>query len=253
MAAALMAGALTFTATNVHAALGDLAVDLVFVPIAPCRIFDSSVVGGPLVAGTPRGVDVTAVSSYAVQGGEASNCSGMGAAGSFAAIAATVTVVNPNASGTLKAWPFGGAEPTAITMAFAAGEVRSSAGTFKLDQGAALNELTVQASATTHLTIDVTGYYTAPQATKPECTQTTLQSFTIAAGAVTFFNNPVCPTGFVETVPYCFSSDSGVYSKGSGVNSNTAGLATFCAWQNTTGGSRTVYGGSICCRVPGRP
>lgn len=251
--AALATVVLAASTHNAHALLGDAAADLVFVPIAPCRIFDSSVAGGPLVAGTPRGVDVTAVSNYASQGGEAGDCSGMGAAGSFAAIAATVTVVNPNASGTLKAWPFGGVEPTAITMAFAAGEVRSSFGTFKLDQGAAANELTVQASATTHLTIDVTGYYTAPQATKPQCTQTTLVSFTIAAGASTFFNNPACPTGYIETVPYCYTAEAGVYSQGSGVNSNTAGLATFCAWQNTTGVTRTVYGGSICCRVPGRP
>lgn len=87
-------------------------------------------------------------------------------------------------------------------------------------------------------------------ATNLQCTQTTLQAFTIAAGASTFFNNPLCPAGYHEVMPYCYSPDAGVYSQGSGVNSNTAGLATFCAWSNTNGASRTVFGGSVCCRVP---
>jgi hypothetical protein len=92
----------------------------------------------------------------------------------------------------------------------------------------------------------------AQAATNLQCTQTVLQSFTIAAGASNFFNNPLCPAGYTEVTPYCYSSDAGVYSQGSGVNSNTSGLASFCAWSNTNGASRTVFGGSTCCRVPAR-
>lgn len=244
--------ALAVSTHDAHAVLGDAAADLVFVPIKACRIFDSTVAGGQLVAGVPRGVDVASVASYASQGGEASNCSGMGAAGSFAAIAATVTVINPNASGTLKAWPFGDTEPTAITMAFAAGEVRSSFGTFKLDQGAAAYELTVQTSATAHLAIDVTGYYITPQATPPQCVGAPPQSFTISANSKNFFNNSACASGYVAVTPYCWTDAAGVLSQGSGYNANSPGNTTFCAWQNTTAISQTVFGGSICCRVPGR-
>lgn len=89
-------------------------------------------------------------------------------------------------------------------------------------------------------------------ATNLECTQTTLETFTISAGQTTFFGNPLCPAGYREVTPYCYTPDAGVYSQGSGVNSNTSGLASFCAWNNTNAGPRTVFGGSTCCRVPAR-
>lgn len=40
--------------------------------------------------------------------------------------------------------------------------------------------------------------------------------------------------------------------QGSGYNTNDPWNNTFCAWQNTISGSRTVYGGNARCRVPGR-
>lgn len=81
---------------------------------------------------------------------------------------------------------------------------------------------------------------------------TSVSTFTISANTANFFNNPACPTGYRATTPYCWTASSGVYHQGSGYNANAPGNATFCAWQNTTGASQTVFGGNICCRVPGR-
>ena len=53
-------------------ALGDAAADLVYVPVAPCRLFDTRLAGGKIAANTTRGFDVTAAGSYSFQGGSAS-------------------------------------------------------------------------------------------------------------------------------------------------------------------------------------
>jgi hypothetical protein len=67
-----------------------------------------------------------------------------------------------------------------------------------------------------------------------------------------FFNNPACPAGYRPTTPYCWTAATGVYSQGSGYNANSATNPTFCAWQNTTGANQSVFGGNVCCRIPGR-
>ena len=148
-------------ASNAQAAYGDLAADLVYTPVAPCRIADTRIAGGTLTANTARGFDVTAVSDYSFQGGEANNCA-IGNAGSFAAVAVNITVINPNVSGSLKAFAFGATTPaSAIAMSYAAGEVRSNFAVLKIDQGASANELSVVSTASAHLTIDVVGYFGA--------------------------------------------------------------------------------------------
>lgn len=89
-------------------------------------------------------------------------------------------------------------------------------------------------------------------ATGLECTSTSVVTFNIAANSASFYNNPACPTGYSAVLPYCWSAVSGVYSQGSGFNTNMPGNQTFCAWQNTTGVNQTVFGGNVCCRVPSR-
>lgn len=83
-----------------------------------------------------------------------------------------------------------------------------------------------------------------------QCVNTSVSSFTIAAGTTNFFNNPSCPSGYSPVTPYCWTATAGVFSQGSGYNANSASNATFCAWQNTTGASQTTFGGNVCCRVP---
>lgn len=231
--------------------LGEVAADLVFVPVTPCRVLDTRVAGGVIPANTTRDFDITAVGSFAFQGGDASNCN-VGAAGSFAAAVLNFTVVTPSAAGYITAFPYLGTQPLAATVNYSAGDIRGNLAVVKLDQGASASEMSVYSFAQTHLVADIVGYYINPEATQPECTNTTVSSFSIAAGTSNFFNNPACPGGYEATIPYCWTAASGVYSQGSGHNGNIPSNATFCAWQNTTGTSQTVLGGNVCCRVPGR-
>jgi hypothetical protein len=87
-----------------------------------------------------------------------------------------------------------------------------------------------------------------PSGTTLECVNTTVSSFNVSANSTSFFNNPTCPVGYVATTPYCWTAATGVLSQGSGYNANAVGNATFCAWQNTTATSQTVFGGNVCCR-----
>jgi hypothetical protein len=82
-----------------------------------------------------------------------------------------------------------------------------------------------------------------------QCVNTSVNSFTLPANSGNFFNNPTCPAGYNAVTPYCWTAASGVYSQGSGYNANVPSNPTF--WQNTTGSAQTVFGGNVCCRVPG--
>lgn len=229
-------------------ALGDAATDLVYVPVTPCRIIDTRVAGGVIPANTTREFDVTSATSYSAQGGEANNCNGVGAAGNFAAAVINFTVVTPSAAGYITAFPYLATQPLAATVNYTAGDIRGNLAIVKLDQGASLAELSVYTFAQTHLVGDIVGYFIAPNDAL-ECVNTSVQAVTITANTANFFNNPNCPAGYTATTPYCWTAASGVYSQGSGYNANATGNATFCAWQNTTGASQTVFGGNVCCKI----
>ncbi len=231
--------------------LGDAANDLVYVPVTPCRIIDTRVAGGAIAGNTTRGFDITSVANYSFQGGDATDC-GIGGAGSFAAAVINFTVVTPSTGGYITAFPFGATQPLAATVNYTAGDIRGNLAIVRLDQGPSANEMSVYSFAQTHLVADVVGYFINPQATNLNCAATAISTLNISANSTNFFNNPTCPPGYTATTPYCWTAASGVYSQGSGYNANAVGNATFCAWQNTTGATQQVFGGNVCCRVPGR-
>lgn len=248
MSSALLGSSL---AADTAGKLGDAAIDLVFIPVTPCRILDTRAAGGVIPANSTRDFDVTGIANYSSQGGAATDC-GTGAAGNFAAAVINFTVVFPTGGGYITAYPYLGTQPLAATVNYNAGDIRGNLAVVKLDQSAALPELTIYTFAETHVVGDIVGYFINPQATDPECVNTTISTFNIAAGAQNFYNNPACPVGYKATTPYCWTATAGVYSQGGGFNANNAAAATFCSWQNTTVASQQVFGGNVCCRVPGR-
>lgn len=226
--------------------LGEVANDLVFVPITPCRIIDTRLAGGEITGNTVRHFDVTAVTDYTFQGGVASNCNGVGAAGSFAAAAINFTVVNPTVPGTgfLTVYPFLGTQPLAATMTFKNGQVLSNLSIVRLDQGASANEISVYTSHLTHLVGDVVGYFINPQITALDCVETTEVSVSVSGGAQNNATANACATGYTQTGTNCQSSSWDmpiVYSR-NGV----------CSAQNNSGVSATIRATRTCCRIPGR-
>ncbi len=251
------AGATGLAAKDVAAigtkALGSTTGDLVFTAVTPCRIVDTRVAGGPISANSSRaflGLAVNSGANFSSQGGSATNCNVASVGAS--AIVINVTAVTPSGGGFATIHKSGESRPLAASINYTAGAIVNNTVVVGVPNPLQITDFIIYTFAQADYVVDIVGYFSPPQATNLQCTQTTIVSHNIAAGASAFFNNPLCPAGYHEVMPYCYSSDAGVNSAGSGVNSNTAGLATFCAWHNTAGASRTVFGGSICCRVPGR-
>lgn len=235
-------------------ALGSTTRDLVFTPVTPCRIVDTRVAGGAINADSSRaflGVAVSAGTGFAFQGGSSTDC-GVAAVGA-SAVAINVTAVTPSGAGYATVYKSGETRPLAASVNYTAGAIVNNSVVVGIPNPLAITDFVIYTFAQSHYVVDIVGYFSPPQVTQLQCIDTAITTNTIAANASTFFNNPTCPTGYDTAVtPYCFTNASGVYGKGSGYNSNTPGLATFCAWTNTTASSQQVFGGSVCCRVPGR-
>ena len=229
--------------------LGEINNDLVFVPITPCRIIDTRVAGGQIAANTVRSFDVTAVSDYGFQGGDASNCSGAGSIGSFAAAAINFTVVTPAAAGYITAFPFLGTQPLASTVNYTAGSIVGNYTVVKLDQGASANELSVYSFAQTHLVADLVGYFINPVLGELDCQETFSSNITVNANSTGTGSSPACAAGYTIVSGGCTMStfDGRVVSSRSFPNSNTH----FCAFRNENASASNlgvVYG--RCCKLP---
>ncbi len=229
--------------------LGEPTNDLVFVPITPCRIIDTRLAGGQIAANTVRSFDITAVTDYAFQGGDASNCNGAGGAGSFAAAAINFTVVTPTAAGYITAFPFLATQPLASNVNYVAGDIVANLSIVKLDQGASANELSVYSFAQTHLVADLVGYYINPVLGGIDCQETFSSNITVNANATGTGSSPACATGYTIVSGGCTMStfDGRIVSSRSFPNSNTH----FCAFRNENASASNlgvVYG--RCCKLP---
>lgn len=225
-------------------ALGDTASDLVFVPVTPCRIFDTRVAGGAIAANSTRDFDVTAVSNYSFQGGDSSDCGGAGAAGSFAAAVINFTVVTPSTAGYITAYPYLATRPLAATVNYVAGDIKGNTAIVKLDQGPSAAELSVYSFATTHLVGDIVGYFINPAATAVQCVDTSNVIASVAAGNTANVSAAACPAGYTTTATNC---ESGSWQMPFVYQHNG-----ICSAQNNGASAAELRASRTCCRVPGR-
>jgi hypothetical protein len=228
-------------------ALGDPDKDLVFVPVTPCRIFDTRLAGGPIAANTTRGFDVTAVSNYSFQGGDASNC-GVGDKGSFAAAAINFTVVTPGSGGYMTAFPFGATQPLAATVNYTAGDIRGNLSIVRLDQGPAANELSVYSFAQTHVVADIVGYFTQAE-TELDCVEKISGNLSVGPGGFNSGSSPICDAGYRITGGGCTMSTFDGRMVSSRSISDASGDRHFCAFRNeSTTATLVGIAYARCCR-----
>lgn len=222
-------------------AFGDVDRDLLFVPLAPCRIVDTRVAGGLIAAGTARSFDVTATSTYAGQGGTASDCGGAGSGGNYAAAVLTISVPGAAASGTLTAYALNATQPVVPTLAYALGVPESTTTTVALDQGPAADEFTIFSTANTHVVVDIVGYFRNGNQPLFECTTSPETIDSVAAGATRNTVAPACPTGYTMTGTNCESSTWQMpfvyFSDGT------------CSAQNNSSGTAQLRASRRCCRT----
>lgn len=241
--------------TGATAQLGSVSKDLVFTPVAPCRILDTRNPGslsGILTAGSTRSFLGSVLSSFAIQGGSATNCNVLEGTDT-AAIQVNFTVVNPSTGGYITAFPADTAAPLAATLNFNPGDVKGNNASLKLNQTSGQFHFKVLATSQTHLVADVVGYYARPKATALDC------YISEAVGSTGSIDNILngrywgsavansCAAGYVSYgIPIC--NTSSILVNLSSVDGTQ--LNGVCVANHSTN-TETITASQRCCRVPG--
>jgi hypothetical protein len=174
-------------------------------------------------AGTTRGFAGWA-SSYANQGGAATNCN-IPTSTNTAAIVVNFTVVSPSSGGFITAYPGNAAQPLAASLNFNASDVKGNNAILKLNQSGTGNHLNIYTTSATHLVADVVGYYAQP---------TAMPLVSLSSDLV---YTPVTPCRILDTRNA--GADTGALAAGS--------IRGFLGWN----GSYTVQGGANTdCGLP---
>ncbi|MDY0908398.1 hypothetical protein [Microbacterium sp. CFBP9034] len=138
------------------AAISEFERELLYVPIVPCRAVDTRKAGGKLAAGVSRSFLVTGADGFIAQGGKSGGC-GIPEWASSATF--SFTTVESSGKGRLNAWPVGLSEPTSTVLSYTSANKVTSNPTVALP-GQGTPHLRVRNyDYSTHLVIDVTGYY----------------------------------------------------------------------------------------------
>jgi hypothetical protein len=111
--------------------------------VTPCRVFDTRVSGGPLVAGETRAFTVSGTCNVPV---------------STAAVVVNVTVTNVGAAGNLQTWAAGDPPPVTSVLSFSTGRTRANNGIIRLGTGGAIS-VRNQSAASTDVILDVSGFF----------------------------------------------------------------------------------------------
>jgi hypothetical protein len=224
-----------FPSAAVHAQIS--IPSLLFTAIAPCRLIDTRVMGGPLVAGSSRTFNVAGVGtpgSLASQGGNPNGCPIPGFKNGFAqvqSVAVNLIAVNPVGPGDLLAWPTDGVQPNASVINY----INLPSGVFNLANMVILpvrqdvpgSDVTVVAQVSdVSLVADVLGYFA--DATPTAGTQNLFVG--TAAG------NPGGANGTSNTSfgPFSLLSLTG--------GANNTALGNNALDKNTSGGNNTAVG-----------
>ena len=125
-----------------RASAGAPAASAAYVAVQPCRLTD-----------TRTGTGFTQVGQQTLQVATAGTC---GIPAGATALALTLTVVDPQASGFLSAWPANQAQPTASSLNFSAHQVRANGSIIRVDGTGAFR---VYTSVAAQVVIDVVGAF----------------------------------------------------------------------------------------------
>lgn len=125
-----------------------------YVPVTPCRIFSTAATSTPVAPGATRTLKV--YGNLASQGGQAAGC-GIPVAASAVEVAVSATA--NQGAGYVRAWPAGQSEPQATFLNYTAAGATTNTGTLAVTAGGANALMLKNYLSTTHLIMDVQGYY----------------------------------------------------------------------------------------------
>jgi hypothetical protein len=228
--------------------LGQNFQDLVYTPIAPCRIVDTRrAAEGALAAGVARTFEVDS-GNLLGQGGSPVGC-GIPLAVAQA-VEMTIIAVEPAGPGYLTAWGLG-AQPATSVLNYAGGDVVADTAIVPVVPGGG-PDFSLSSRATTHVVVDVLGYFAAANATALDCINVTSGSVLVPPEQPTNID-VTCPAGRTATAGGQVVNEIPFGFPGLFLNSHPIGLDGWrTAVENHTGGTRDIIGFAKCCRVPGR-
>jgi len=234
------------SAPAVPANFGDVTRDLVYTPITPCRIIDTrSTVEGPILANATRSFAAINSSNFTAQGGSSTNCGTPGLNASVVMVVATA--VTPTAAGSATVFAYGGAQPIATSMQFAAGAISVNTLAVQIPNPRTTFDLSVYTSAQSHFVFDIVGYYAPPLATSLECVTVSGTAVSVPANTYGYGFGVACPAGYGSTNAGFQAAQKVVMADG--YMGPTSG--NFFVY-NLDSNAQVVTPWVHCCRVPGR-
>ncbi|MDY0908397.1 hypothetical protein [Microbacterium sp. CFBP9034] len=130
--------------------------EYLYVPIKPCRIVDTRKAGGKLAVNEQRAFVVKGTTAFVPQGGTSGGC-GIPAGATSATFSFTTT--EATGKGRLNAWPNGVSEPGSTVLSYTNANKVTSNPTVALQQTGSPHLRVRNYDYSTHLVVDVTGYY----------------------------------------------------------------------------------------------
>jgi hypothetical protein len=229
--------------------LGSSNEQLVYTPIAPCRIVDTRGSGartGILSAGATRVFDLTTDGYGKGQGGATSGCVGLPSY-SYMGWAVNITVTAYSANGHLTVYPYGGTMPTASVINFGSYPYAIANGMNLTGCVGCLDDINVYAAADTHVIIDVTGYFQNANVGSAAMSRVAGTAVPIAAAAKAFVSGGACPAGTLLIGGEVDHSGSDVAEGEDHQDTST----TWTFWMiNNDASSRSVTAYSRCMDTP---
>lgn len=237
--------------------LGAAGSDLVYTPLAPCRIVDTRVAGGPIAAGQSRAFNASAAAGggYAAQGGSAGDCGSL-TSNLAGAVVLNVTTVGPSIAGYATVYPYGDVRPATASVNYGAGGIVNNTVVTRIPSPPQNKDFNLYSLATSDYVIDIVGYYAAPVATELSCVAT--KSPLVVDPALSFRIFPgACPAGYSFVAGSCRTENivadridwtiTGMYMEDA-----TSRMRPACTGINRSDTTVTVTAIVQCCRVPGR-
>jgi hypothetical protein len=247
-------------------AIGSTTQDLVFTPVAPCRLVDTRLAGGPWASGVTRSYVGYTATNFTPQGGSNSNC---GIPNGVAALAIEAIALYPPADGWFFLWPSNLAHPANSTFNYGPALSVVAFGTILPVDGAASNGFKADSSQSVHVVVDVVGYFASPQGgigtaqiADGAVTNAKLAVGSLPAALVTTTarNEISLAAGSTDSVlsPMCALTDTLI--SGGCINGSAGGVVLTdsyrsydqwrCWYKNNEGVSRQIYAEAYCMTTP---
>ena len=228
------------------AALASPSSDLTYTVITPCRIIDTRVAGGKLLANSVRSFEAARPGGdFTDQGGSATDC---GIPADPAAVVMNVVTVHPEGPGYITLFPYGVTQPLSATVNNVVGGDVGNETIVKLTVGD-LADFSAYSFANTNMVADAVGYFTAPGSgtAVPLTTSVANGVDNQVANNTPFTAVATCPSGYSVTGGGVMSSPNS-----SGLRISQSYPSATDTWTvvglNASGGQLVVHARAVCAR-----